>query len=170
MKQHYWVIGTATLVRDITQSSRTVAQIMSVGVDRSLLERERKGEREGELCVARVFVDVQANGSVGSRAPSRLGPRELQLQLHARWGYAGLGRVRCTSRVRPFVRPPARLFSSPPTRRHLTLLAPPLMMMVVVLLLVLLLSSSSSFSFSPLFSSFSRSSTTSPFQPETRTC
>lgn len=47
---------------------------------------------------------------------TRGGSRELQLQLHARWGYAGLGRVRCTSRPSVCPRPASSLPSvtSPP--------------------------------------------------------
>lgn len=40
---------------------------------------------------------------------TRGGSRELQLQLHARWGYSGLGRVRCTSRPSVCPRPASSL-------------------------------------------------------------
>jgi len=43
---------------------------------------------------------------------TRGGTRELQLQLHARWGYAGLGRVRCTSRPSVCPRPTSSLLPS----------------------------------------------------------
>lgn len=55
---------------------------------------------------------------------TRGGSRELQLQLHARWGYAGLGRVRCTSR--PSVCPrPASSLPSVTSLLPLRLLCPP---------------------------------------------
>lgn len=99
--------------------------------------------------------------------PARLDSRELQLQLqlHARWGYAGLGRVRCTSR--PYVRPsvcPRPASSLPsvslvlPPSLHRLLLCPPSSS-------TLLSSSSSSFSCSSSFLLIlARSATTSPFQ------
>lgn len=87
---------------------------------------------------------------------TRGGSRELQLQLHARWGYAGLGRVRCTSRPSVCPRPASSLPSVtsllPPRR-----LCPPSSS-------TLLSSSFSSASFLLILARSSTTTTTSPFQ------
>ena len=110
-----------SLHRVVSSRALSLSFIAPLFFSRSSSKRERSTYVSYvRVARARVCVCVCVKTSCGQTlrrlsAPSTLCPRELQLQLHARWGYAGLGRVRCTSRARPSVRPPSRFFSSPPT-------------------------------------------------------